>query len=115
MQQGMPPQGVPSGEPLLAADVEKMMPKTPWIFALTIKSASSLPKMDVFGKADAYVRVRAESGFTGQTATIKKDYNPVWNWSTPAPLSLPKVSEIIEMHILLIRTVFSPSSDASFI
>ena len=50
----------------------------PWTVAITVVRANSLPKMDMTGFADPYVKL----SFDGQeftTATIKQNVNPVWN------------------------------------
>ena len=50
----------------------------PWTVAITVVRANSLPKMDVTGFADPYVKLSFDrQEFT--TATIKKSVNPAWN------------------------------------
>mmetsp|Transcript_6627 Transcript_6627/g.18726 ORF Transcript_6627/g.18726 Transcript_6627/m.18726 type:complete len:396 (-) Transcript_6627:168-1355(-) len=50
------------------------------IFRFTLVGALHLPKLDMFGKIDAYAIVRNESGTSkAKTKVVDKDYNPRWN------------------------------------
>jgi hypothetical protein len=69
--QGYAPQGyAPQGyAPPQAAQAQPQ--GTPFRLDLTIVKASKLPKMDTFGKIDAYVKVKC-AGFEEKTDVIKK-------------------------------------------
>jgi Ca2+-dependent lipid-binding protein len=43
--------------------------------------------MDVMGKVDGFARVHANGKMIGETPVVKKNYDPVWNFSCgPFPL-----------------------------
>ena len=48
-------------------------------FPFCAYSANNLPKMDTFGKIDAYAKFTNQKGKSAKTKTINKDYSPVWD------------------------------------
>jgi Ca2+-dependent lipid-binding protein len=46
---------------------------------LTVVEANGLAKVDAFGFADPYVKIRFNNRFVGKTEVIKRTLNPVWD------------------------------------
>ena len=63
---------------------------------VTLTKATNLPKMDLFGSCDAYVKiyVGAESW---KSRTVKNSYNPVWNQVTT--FDVPPLVDVLEVEL----------------
>lgn len=86
---------------------------------LTIKiyNIVGLPKLDLFGKCDSYIKIYSLNGLITQTQVIDRNYNPVWNTEYLFPVTLPCLEEKIKLEILdynrlgwndLISTIYLP-------
>uniref|UniRef100_A0A7S4V0V8 C2 domain-containing protein n=1 Tax=Paramoeba aestuarina TaxID=180227 RepID=A0A7S4V0V8_9EUKA len=64
---------------------------------LRIDMAENLPKMDTFGKIDAYVVVFDKDGRKHRTPIIKNEYNPKWDYNIRLDVHLNNEVEMIIM------------------
>lgn len=57
-----------------------------------------LPKMDRIGTVDPYVKVRFV-GFNAATKHISNNQNPSWNQAVTIPVTLPSLSDLIDIEL----------------
>jgi hypothetical protein len=69
----------------------------PWTVQLTVVRCINLPKMDVLGKVDGFVRIIA-GPFRTDTKVVKKEYNPVFEHQMP-PVELLTYSGFIRLEV----------------
>jgi hypothetical protein len=85
-------------------DFSKMVLKDPDIkmevkaLLITIGSCQNLPKMDLFGTCDPYVKIKL-GGTKIRTPTIKGTMNPTFNQVLSIPIVLPSMTDSIELTV----------------
>jgi hypothetical protein len=85
-------------------DFSKMVLKDPDIkmevkvLLVTIGSAQNLPKMDVFGTCDPYVKLKL-GGTKIRTPTVKGTMNPTFNQVLSIPIVFPSMTDSIELTV----------------
>jgi hypothetical protein len=85
-------------------DFSKMVMKDPDIkmevkmLFVTVGSAQNLPKMDVFGTCDPYVKLKL-GGTKIRTPTVKGTMNPTFNQVLSIPIVFPSMTDSIELTV----------------
>jgi hypothetical protein len=85
-------------------DFSKMVLKDPDIkmevktLLVTIGSAQNLPKMDLFGTCDPYVKIKL-GGTKIRTPTVKGTMNPTFNQVLSIPIVFPSMTDSIEVTV----------------
>ena len=68
------------------------------IFTITVGRCEGLPKMDVMGSCDGFVKAKFGVS-SARTKTVKDNQNPTFNQTLILPIILPAVSDILELSI----------------
>jgi len=68
------------------------------IFTITVGRCEGLPKMDVLGSCDGFVKAKFGVS-SARTKTVKDNQNPTFNQTLILPIILPAVSDILELSI----------------
>jgi hypothetical protein len=68
------------------------------IFAITIGRCEGLPKMDVVGSCDPFVRAKVGMS-SARTKTVKDNQNPTFNQTIVLPIVVPAISDDLEISI----------------
>ena len=67
--------------------------------AVTVVRASALPKMDLLGSCDAYVKIFGPGGAFHKTRTVRNSLDPVWPKGEHATFAVPPGVETLSLEV----------------